>query len=156
MKKVLATAVHKQLRLAKLCGNSLPRKDRWLAARNLARVWPAREITASELTSIATQLQPYAADALAHSNSTASNTPPTRKGRTQPFMPGIYEDVPIGDMSYDADEQLYQYQCPCGDLFEITLEELWDGDDVAHCPSCTLKVRVIFDKEQLPPLPPPE
>ncbi len=71
-------------------------------------------------------------------------------------MPGIYEDVPIGDMSYDADERLYQYQCPCGDLFEITLEELWDGDDVAHCPSCTLKVRVIFDKEQLPPLPPPE
>ena len=68
-------------------------------------------------------------------------------------MPGIYEDVPIGDMSYDADERLYQYQCPCGDLFEITLEELWDGDDVAHCPSCTLKVRVIFDKEQLPPLP---
>ena len=79
-----------------------------------------------------------------------------RKKRTQPFMPGIYEDVPIGDMSYDADEQLYQYQCPCGDLFEITLEELWDGDDIAHCPSCTLKVRVIFDKEQLPPLPPAE
>ena len=76
----------------------------------------------------------------------------TAEGR----MPNIYEDVPIGDMSYDADEQLYQYQCPCGDLFEITLEELWDGDDVAHCPSCTLKVRVIFDKEQLPPLPPAE
>ena len=35
-------------------------------------------------------------------------------------MPGIYEDVPIGDMSYDADERLYQYQCPCGDLFQIS------------------------------------
>ena len=40
---------------------------------------------------------------------------------------------------------------PLRRLFEITLEELWDGDDIAHCPSCTLLVRVIFDKEQLPP-----
>lgn len=69
-------------------------------------------------------------------------------------MPGIYEDVPLGDMEYDACKQLYQYQCPCGDLFEITLEELHDGEDIAHCPSCTLKVRALFDKAQLPPLAP--
>ena len=67
-------------------------------------------------------------------------------------MPGIYEDVPIGDMSYDADEQLYQYQCPCGDLFEITLEELYDGEDIAPCPSCSLKIRVLFEEAQLPPI----
>ena len=58
---------------------------------------------------------------LAHSHPQPATRRRRAKGRTQPFMPGIYEDVPIGDMSYDADEQLYQYQCPCGDLFEITL-----------------------------------
>ena len=65
---------------------------------------------------------------------------------------GIYEDVPLADMNYEEDEQRYTYQCPCGDLFEIFLEELHDGEDIAHCPSCTLKVRVIFDASDLPPL----
>jgi ATP-dependent RNA circularization protein (DNA/RNA ligase family) len=33
--------------------------------------------------------------------------------------------------------------------FEITLEELEDGEDIANCPSCTLKVRVIYEPEVL-------
>jgi len=38
-------------------------------------------------------------------------------------------------------------------LFNITLEELWDGEDIATCPSCTLRISIIFDEEDLPPLP---
>lgn len=64
-------------------------------------------------------------------------------------MSGVYEEVEIEDMTFDEAKSTFTYQCPCGDLFVITLEELEDGEDIAHCPSCTLKVRVIFDEEVL-------
>ena len=39
----------------------------------------------------------------------------------------IYEEVEIEDMDYDETSGLYHYQCPCGDKFVISLEELYDG-----------------------------
>jgi len=67
-------------------------------------------------------------------------------------MAGIYEEVEIEDMKYDAVSMSYIYPCPCGDKFTITLEELHDGEDIATCPSCTLRVRIIFDADSLPSL----
>lgn len=64
-----------------------------------------------------------------------------------------YEEVKLADMKYDPEEMMYFYLCPCGDEFEISLEELWDGEDVAPCPSCSLKIRVLFEEADLPPLP---
>ncbi|KAJ2105779.1 Diphthamide biosynthesis protein 3, partial [Coemansia sp. RSA 922] len=54
------------------------------------------------------------------------------------------------DMEYDEDSFTYFYPCPCGDRFEITLDELKDGDDVAKCPSCSLLIRIIYDPDDLP------
>uniref|UniRef100_A0A7S2EGA0 Diphthamide biosynthesis protein 3 n=1 Tax=Trieres chinensis TaxID=1514140 RepID=A0A7S2EGA0_TRICV len=65
----------------------------------------------------------------------------------------IYEEVEIEDLEYDPTNQTYTYPCPCGDKFRITLEELWDGEDIATCPSCTLRIMVIYDEEDLPDLP---
>mmetsp|Transcript_10551 Transcript_10551/g.29085 ORF Transcript_10551/g.29085 Transcript_10551/m.29085 type:complete len:93 (-) Transcript_10551:2105-2383(-) len=65
----------------------------------------------------------------------------------------FYEEIEIEDMTYDAEEMLYWYPCPCGDKFKIPLEELWDGEDVADCQSCTLFVRVVYEKSDLQPLP---
>mmetsp|Transcript_17154 Transcript_17154/g.25363 ORF Transcript_17154/g.25363 Transcript_17154/m.25363 type:complete len:90 (-) Transcript_17154:362-631(-) len=65
----------------------------------------------------------------------------------------IYEEIEIEDMTYDPDQYLYTYPCPCGDKFSITLEELWDGEDIAICPSCTLRIEIIFEEEDLPELP---
>jgi diphthamide biosynthesis protein 3 len=62
----------------------------------------------------------------------------------------IYEEGEIEDLTFDADTLIYTYPCPCGDLFRISLEELFDGEDVAKCPSCTLRIRVIYDLEDLP------
>lgn len=62
----------------------------------------------------------------------------------------IYEEVEIEDMEFDADKLLYTYPCPCGDVFRITLEELYEGEDIAKCPSCTLRIRVVFEAEDLP------
>lgn len=64
----------------------------------------------------------------------------------------IYEEVEIEDLDYDPSTQIYTYPCPCGDKFTISLEALWDGEDVATCPSCTLRIEVIYDEEDLPPL----
>jgi diphthamide biosynthesis protein 3 len=63
----------------------------------------------------------------------------------------IYEEVEIEDMEFDAQEQMYYYPCPCGDKFRIGLEELHDGEDIAKCPSCSLRIMVIFDQADLPP-----
>lgn len=41
----------------------------------------------------------------------------------------------------------YTYQCPCGDLFQITRAELDAGEEIARCPSCSLVVRVLYDLE---------
>lgn len=55
-------------------------------------------------------------------------------------------------MQFNEETQEYTYPCPCGDRFIIHLEELYDGEDVAPCPSCTLRIRIIFDEDSLPPL----
>ena len=59
-------------------------------------------------------------------------------------------------MVYDPVDYSYSYPCPCGDKFRITLEELHDGEDIAKCPSCTLRIMVIYDEADLPALPPEE
>eukprot|EP01041_Mallomonas_annulata_P000656 gene655-1268_t len=65
-------------------------------------------------------------------------------------MAGIYDEIEIEDMRYLDDEEIFYYPCPCGDKFSISLEELLDGEDIATCPSCTLRIRVIFDIDKLP------
>ena len=65
----------------------------------------------------------------------------------------LYDEIEIEDMTYDPEEMMYSYPCPCGDRFKITLEDLWDGEDEAGCESCTLYIEVIYDEEDLPPLP---
>lgn len=48
-------------------------------------------------------------------------------------------------MTFDAALQLYTYPCPCGDKFEILIDDLRDGEEIAVCPSCSLMIRVIFE-----------
>jgi CSL zinc finger len=62
----------------------------------------------------------------------------------------IYDEVEIEDMTFNPETEVYSYPCPCGDRFQISLEELLDGEDIASCPSCTLRIRVIYDEESLP------
>ncbi|KAF5021428.1 hypothetical protein F66182_6522 [Fusarium sp. NRRL 66182] len=57
----------------------------------------------------------------------------------------IYDEVEIEDMTFDEAMGVYQFPCPCGDRFQITLEDLLEEQDIAVCPSCSLMIRVIFD-----------
>jgi diphthamide biosynthesis protein 3 len=65
----------------------------------------------------------------------------------------LYEEIEIEDMIYDPETFAYSYPCPCGDKFKISLDDLWDGEDIADCQSCTLYISVIYEEKDLPPLP---
>ncbi|KAI0218650.1 diphthamide biosynthesis 3 [Lamellibrachia satsuma] len=60
-------------------------------------------------------------------------------------MATYHDEIEIEDMEYDDEKETYYYPCPCGDRFEITKEDLENGDDVATCPSCSLLIKVIYD-----------
>ncbi|BFZ57264.1 Diphthamide biosynthesis protein 3 [Savitreella phatthalungensis] len=60
----------------------------------------------------------------------------------------FYDEIEIEDMTFDKENGLYHYPCPCGDRFEITIAQLAGGDDVARCPSCSLIILVIYDQDE--------
>lgn len=62
-------------------------------------------------------------------------------------MAVYHDEVEIEDMDFDEDTEMYYYPCPCGDKFQISKEDLENGEEVATCPSCSLIIRVIYDKE---------
>lgn len=62
-------------------------------------------------------------------------------------MTVYHDEVEIEDFEFDEDEGIYYYPCPCGDQFQITKEELLAGEEEATCPSCSLVIKIIYDKE---------
>lgn len=60
-----------------------------------------------------------------------------------------YDEVEIDEMEYDPETELFTYPCPCGDRFEISLEELCNGEEIATCPSCSLIIKVNYIQEDL-------
>jgi len=69
-------------------------------------------------------------------------------------------------MEFDEAKATYFYPCPCGDKFYITevslssvyrvdrvlicptlplQDEIISGEEIARCPSCSLRIRVIYD-----------
>ncbi|TMW50155.1 hypothetical protein DOY81_004780 [Sarcophaga bullata] len=62
-------------------------------------------------------------------------------------MSVYHDEVEIEDFEYDEEEEIYYYPCPCGDRFQISKEELIEGEEVAVCPSCSLIIKVIYDPE---------
>jgi len=66
------------------------------------------------------------------------------------FTMSVYDEIEIEDMTFDETLQIYHYPCPCGDRFEIAIDDLRDGEEIAVCPSCSLTIKVIFEPEDLP------
>ncbi|MEW5300467.1 MAG: hypothetical protein WDW36_003397 [Sanguina aurantia] len=58
---------------------------------------------------------------------------------------GSYDEIEIEDMKWDEKLLAYTYTCPCGDFFQITMDELRSGEEIAHCPSCSLFITVVYD-----------
>lgn len=57
-----------------------------------------------------------------------------------------YEEVALGEMLLE--EGVLRYPCPCGDLFELSLEEFASGADVAQCPTCSLTIHIVATAEE--------
>ena len=57
----------------------------------------------------------------------------------------LYDEIEIEDMTFDTTLQIYHFPCPCGDRFEIALDDLRDGEEIAVCPSCSLMIKVIYE-----------
>lgn len=60
----------------------------------------------------------------------------------------VHEEVLLTEMEFDSDMDGYVYDCPCGDEFFISLEDLKQSINIAECPSCSLRIRVIYDQKQ--------
>ena len=60
----------------------------------------------------------------------------------------MYDEIEIEDMEYKEEEETYFYPCPCGDKFQITKDQLSMGESIAHCPSCSLVILVIYDPDE--------
>lgn len=62
-------------------------------------------------------------------------------------MTVFHDEVEIEDMDFDDESEMYYYDCPCGDKFQISLEQLRAGEEIAECPSCSLIIKVIYSPE---------
>ncbi|XP_031559354.1 DPH3 homolog [Actinia tenebrosa] len=62
-------------------------------------------------------------------------------------MAVYHDEVEIEDFEYDEELETYFFPCPCGDQFQITKEQLENGEEVAVCPSCSLIIKVIYDMD---------
>lgn len=62
-------------------------------------------------------------------------------------MTVYHDEIEIEDFEYDSDDEIYYYPCPCGDQFQIAKADLLAGEEEATCPSCSLVVKIIYDKE---------
>ena len=67
------------------------------------------------------------------------------KGDADAAHAAVYDEVRLDEMEWIEDDGMYVYECPCGDMFELTKADLDAGVRIARCPSCSLKVRVLLD-----------
>ena len=56
----------------------------------------------------------------------------------------VSDEVRVSEMR-QCDENSYEQECRCGDVYTITAEELRDGFNVVSCPSCGLYIMVHPD-----------
>ncbi|CAG9472247.1 diphthamide biosynthesis protein 3, putative [Plasmodium vivax] len=61
----------------------------------------------------------------------------------------IYEEVKLEDFEFDETIKTFFYPCPCGDIFEVTLEGILKGEDVLRCPSCSLTIKIVYSPNDL-------
>ena len=64
-------------------------------------------------------------------------------------MATVYDEVEIEDMTYNPETRTFTYPCPCGDRFILSAADLLGGEDIAPCPSCSLRIRIVLDADAL-------
>ncbi len=57
-----------------------------------------------------------------------------------------YDEIPLHKMELARGKLLYP--CPCGDTFELSIDDLLAGSEKAECPTCSLAIRVLYTAEE--------
>lgn len=65
------------------------------------------------------------------------------------FGENFYDEIDIKNFEFDPETNIFSYPCPCGDIFEISMDELRDGEEVARCRSCSLILRILYDEDDI-------
>lgn len=58
----------------------------------------------------------------------------------------LYDEVPLSRMEIVG--KLLRFACPCGDSFELDIEEFLRGCDIAQCPTCSLQIKVVCTEDE--------
>lgn len=66
------------------------------------------------------------------------------KVRAENGAPAAAAEVDLDDLGFR--DGVFTHKCRCGDEIRVTEANLDDGCDVFECPSCSLKIRVLFEK----------
>ncbi|KAM0672511.1 hypothetical protein CWI42_100470 [Ordospora colligata] len=61
----------------------------------------------------------------------------------------VYDEIDMKDFEYSSANRTFYYPCPCGDRFEISLDDLRNGEIIARCPSCSLLIRIVYESDDL-------
>jgi diphthamide biosynthesis protein 3 len=111
---------------------------------------------ASQPTASASPPQPSSASNAAQSSSSSNATTSkpqaakTAQDKQQDEELDVYDEIELEDFTFDSTLQVYHYPCPCGDRFEIHIDALREGQEIAVCPGCSLMVRVVYDEGDIP------
>lgn len=57
------------------------------------------------------------------------------------------QDVDIGDMEFDEATECFRFNCRCGDAIVVSTDSLSRKQDLATCPSCSLRIRVLYEMD---------
>jgi len=55
-------------------------------------------------------------------------------------------EVDLDDMAFDEKLDCFVHKCRCSDKFQIYESDLEKGCDTFECPSCSLRIRVLFEE----------
>lgn len=62
-------------------------------------------------------------------------------------MTTFHDEIEIEDMEFNEENQTFYYPCPCGDRFQIAVNEILNGENIARCLTCPLIIRVIYSPD---------
>lgn len=57
------------------------------------------------------------------------------------------QQVNIEDFTYDEDLETYFHPCSCGEKYEIFKGDLINGEDMATCCGCSMKIKIIYNPD---------
>ena len=59
-------------------------------------------------------------------------------------MEKVYDELSFDKMKWKPEDLEFITDCPCGDVFKILVDDMFYGEDIAYCDSCSLVIRVNF------------